>query len=166
MQDQTPIPPTNPLNAKGLTRLQRINDNALVQRDNNVKEYATRSISMHSYFEPEGLSVTQPTIPAHVIIISNIPPKEMLNLACLIHTSKNLVVDPIFNHRLFTISHMFTNSTYTELRLIFVNSSMMQMQRLKVYLVMKNYCSMFIREAGITVIQLVRLWIHTSAIVR
>ena len=140
---------------RGWDRIQTVNDNAIVDKVNDVGQYSNRSITVQASFEAEQMTLTQPTVPAHVIIINDIPPKETLNLACLIHTSMHLVLDPVFNNRHFTIIHMFTNSTLTQLRLIFVNSSLMQMQRLKVYLAMQNYCSMFVTCATLTVIQLV-----------
>ena len=145
----------NPNGPRGLERLHTINSNAIIDKQNSVAQYSNRSVSVEAFFELESMQVSRPTIPSHVIIINDIPPKETLNLACLIHMSQNLVLDPIFNHRMFTISHMFTNSTLTQLRLIFVNSSTIQMQRLKVYLAIKNYCSMFVECASLTVVQLV-----------
>ena len=135
---------------RGWDRIQTVNDNAIVDKLNDVGQYSNRSITVQAYFEPEQMTLTPPTIPSHVLIINDLPPKETLNLACLIHTSMHLVLDPIFNTRHFTIMHMFTNSTLTQLRLIFVNSSFMQMQRLKVYIAMQNYCSMFATCATLT----------------
>ena len=154
VQSTARVSKTDPA-VRGWDRICTVNSNAVVDKRNDVGQYSKRCIKVQAFYEPEQMPLSPPTIPSHVLIINDLPPKETLNLACLIHTSMHLVLDPVFNVRHFTILHMFTNSTLTQLRIIFVNSALMQMQRLKAYLAIDNYCSMFVPYATTTVIQLV-----------
>ena len=90
----------------GLDRLIAINNNALVDRENDVSSYRKQTIDFYSSLEPEGLIFGKVTLPAHALNLENLTTVEILNLASLIHMCLNVVIDPIFNYRSFSVVHV------------------------------------------------------------